>query len=107
MVPIYKKGDPDDIGNYRPISLLPIFSKIFEKLMLQQITKYLNKYNLLTLQQFGFRKGLSTSTAISALVDKIIQSFERKEYYSTHFLDLSTAFDCVTHDILLRKLYYY
>ena len=107
VVPIYKKGDPDDIGNYRPISLLPIFSKIFEKLMLQQITEYLNKYNLLTLQQFGFRKGLSTSTAISALVDKIIQSFERKEYYSTHFLDLSKAFDCVTHDILLRKLYYY
>lgn len=66
-IPAHKKGRTDDPGNFRPISLLPIFSKIFEKILLKQITNYVQANRLLRNKQFGFQKGLSTSDAINCL----------------------------------------
>lgn len=105
VIPLYKKGDIDDPTNYRPISLLPVLSKIFEKLLLKQLVTYLHVNNILSSKQFGFSKGLSTTDAIIALVNNVIESFENKETYAAAFLDLSKAFDCISHEILLRKLY--
>lgn len=107
VVPIFKKGDPSDNSNYRPISLLPIVSKIFEKLLVLQISEYFEDNNLLFEGQFGFRRHSSTFLAVSALVENIINSFENKNYHAALFLDLSRAFDTVSHVILLKKLKFY
>jgi hypothetical protein len=96
VTPIFKKGDRNDCKNYRPISLLPVFSKIFEKLLLLQIVN----------AQFGFRRGLSTSSAVLSFIDNIVRSFENNNHYKAIFLDLSKAFDTVSHDILIKKLGY-
>lgn len=107
ITPLYKKGDTEELSNYRPISILPIISKIFEKLIANQILEYLEDNDLLCKNQFGFRKGLSTVQAISELVSKITDAFENKEHYFTMFLDLSKAFDTVSHELLISKLKYY
>jgi hypothetical protein len=103
-VPIYKKGDENDVNNYRPISLLPIFSKILERLLYNQMIEFLERNKILTPVQFGFRKGFSTATAVLKFVENVMKTFENKQSYYTHYLDLSKAFDCVSWDILLRKL---
>lgn len=107
VVPIFKKGDPNDISNYRPISILPIFSKIFEKVLKNQIVKYFDDNNLFVCSQFGFRKNLSTKDAILKLVEQLVDSFENGEYLVGTFCDLSKAFDCVHHDLLLKKILKY
>src|SRR5699024_2995029 len=93
--------------NYSPVSVLPILSKIFERIILNQMLPYLNQNSLLAPQQFGFRKSCSTASAINSFVENIIESFEQREFYGTVALDLSKAFDCVPHNILLRKLYFH
>jgi hypothetical protein len=75
VAPIFKKGDAEDINNYKPISVLPIFSKIFERLMLSQIIKFLDNNKLLTPYQFDFRKNYSTTAAILHLTCNILDSF--------------------------------
>jgi hypothetical protein len=107
VAPIFKKGDAEDVNNYRPISVLPIFSKIFERLMLSQIIKFLDNNKLLTPYQFGFRKNYSTTSAILHLTCNILNSFEQNEFYHTYFLDLTKAFDCVSHELLIKKLLLY
>jgi hypothetical protein len=107
VAPIFKKGDAEDINNYRPISVLPIFSKIFERLMLSQIIKFLDNNKLLAPYQFGFRKNYSTTSAILHLTCNILNSFEQNECYHTYFLDLTKAFDCVSHELLIKKLLFY
>lgn len=104
VIPIHKKGSRDDLNNFRPISLVPVISKVVEKVMADQITKYFESNSLFSAAQFGFRKSKSTTDAIVDLVKFVVETFEKKEYCLTSFIDLTKAFDCVPHDRLLDKL---
>ena len=105
--PFHKNGSVLTVSNYRPISLLPIFSKIFERLMYNRILSFINKHNLLTPNQFGFQLNKSTELAVNEITNNINNSFEKKESAFCIFLDFAKAFDTVNHDILINKLEYY
>lgn len=107
VVPVHKKGSYDDVGNYRPISVTPIFGKIFETVLKQQLMIHLEKNSLLNSSQFGFRNNMSTTAAINNLCHYIHRCFEDKKYALASFFDLTKAFDCVTHSLLTRKLHEY
>ena len=107
ILPIFKKGDPSYFGNYRPISLLPAVSKVFEKVVFIQIYEYFNSNNLLYKSQYGFRANHSTELAGIEFVDKILHYLDDQHTPISIFLDLSKAFDTLDHDILLFKLKYY
>ena len=106
VTPIFKKGDKQQIKNYRPISLLPICGKIFEKIIFNNIYSYLNTNNLITENQSGFRPGDSTTNQLLYLVNIIHEAFEEKKSLETRavFLDISKAFDKVWHEGLIFKL---
>lgn len=104
VVPLFKKGNMDMTENYRPISLLPIISKIFEKAIAKQIVQFFEGQNLFAQEQFGFRRDRSTTLGILNLVSDIMDAFDDQAYDVVLFCDLSKAFDCVDHGILLRKL---
>ena len=107
VVPLFKSGDPTIFSNYRPVSVLPLFSKILERLMYTRLLSFINVHNVLYAYQFGFRFGHSPGLALVLLVDKISQALERGEYVLGIFLDFSKAFDTVNHDILFEKLEFY
>lgn len=102
--PIFKKGDPTVMGNYRPITLIPILSKIFEKAMLERMESFIAKNEILVPNQYGFRKGMSTTQACFSLVKEITESIDKKLTVMGIFLDMSKAFDYVCHSQLLEKL---
>ena len=102
--PIHKGGQKSDPSNYRPISVLPILSKVIEKHVTNHLFAYFNKYNILHKSQSGFRKNHSCNTALISLLDKWLKSIDKGEIIGAVFFDLRKAFDVVDHEILLRKL---
>ena len=104
IIPVFKKGDSNDIKNYRPISLLSVFSKIIEKTMAKRITDFLEKYHILTNSQHGFRGCLSTETATTDLIQTIYERMDSKEYIMGLFFDLSSAFDTLHIPFVADKL---
>ena len=104
VTPIFKKGQKDNIGNYRPISVLPTFSKLLEKIVHCRLSSYLNSFNIIGNSQYGFREGRSTTAAVLSLTDYILKAFDDKNFVVGLFLDLIKAFETVDHSILLRKL---
>ena len=105
--PVFKSGEKTDFSNYRPISILNSFSKIFEKVIANRITSYLLQNNIITSAQFGFRKKHSTQMALMKLYDYITEAIDNSKYCIGVFIDLSKAFDTIDHKILLQKLDYY
>ena len=104
VCPIYKSGSKDEFTNYRPISILPSFSKVFERIIANRITSYIEKNDILAKSQYGFRKKHSTYMAIMQLYEKVSEAIDKNEYCVGIFIDLSKAFDTINHDILLQKL---
>lgn len=104
VTPIYKADDPYIMSNYRPISVLPVFSKILEKLMLKRLSHFFEQFNIFYKLQFGFRSRHSTSLALIYLTDVIFQSINEGDTVLGVLIDYRKAFDTVDHNILLKKL---
>ena len=108
ILPIYKeKGDRHEYGNYRPVSLLPVFSKILEKLIHNKVFEFLVRYQILFKSQYGFRKGHNTTHATLDFLQTVEKALQQNEYAIGIFCDLSKAFDTLDHQLLLRKLEHY
>jgi len=107
VIPIHKSGDSSLFSNYRPISLLTNFTKIFEKVIFVRLKNFLAKINIPSNNQFGFQSKKSTSMAILEMVDKISSAIDSKNCAMGIFIDLAKAFDTVDHNILLEKLRHY
>jgi len=104
VTPIHKGGSTSDINNYRPISVLPIISKIFEKLIFNQLYDYLTTNNLLHSDQSGFRPHHSTATCLLKQVDDWLKNMDEGKINGIIQIDLKKAFDTVDHEILVHKL---
>lgn len=104
VTPIYKKGNEELLENYRPVSILPIFGKIFEKIIYKRLYSFFTSQGLLHETQFGFRSGHSTSHALNLSVELIQKELAKKKHVLGVFIDLSKAFDTLDHNILLEKL---
>ena len=107
VIPLYKKDDPVNFSNHRPISLLPSISKIFEKVIFKQLADYLEENNLMYKYQYGFRKYHSTEYADLHLLDYLNSEVDARRIPLNVYLDLSKAFDFLSHSILLDKLKHY
>ena len=103
MKPIFKKGSRLDASNYRPISSLPIVSKILERVVYNQVVDYLDRNNLLSENQSGFRKAYSTDNCLINLTDQIKLEMSKGFYVGMALIDLKKAFDTVDHEILCKK----
>ena len=107
VLPLFKKDDSTIMDNYRPVSLLPSISKVFEKVAFDQLYRYFQDNNLLYPSLYGFRREHSTEFATLELTDRILQDIDARNLSLTVFMDLSKAFDTLDHSILLTKLKYY
>ena len=105
VISVYKCNDKQTLSNYRPISILTLFSKVLETAMYKSISKFLDSHSLIHDRQFGFRHNHSTTHAIITLVNKIIESVDSGDIAINLFIDLRKACDTVSHPILIKKLY--
>ena len=100
VIPIHKSGDIHSFSNFRPISLLPQFSKNLEKLFVNRLDNFIEKHNLLNEHQYGFRSKRSTSMAVIDFIEQISTAIDNKEYTVGIFIDLKKAFDTIDHLLL-------
>ena len=107
FIPLYKADAPMLFNHYRPVSLLCILSKVFEKVMYTRLLDFLENFKILYSNQFGFRKGHSIYMALMILMYKLTKSLENEEFLVDVFLDFSKAFYTANHDILPTKLHQY
>jgi hypothetical protein len=105
--PVFKKGDKTNVSSYRPICSLSPFSKIFERIIYDRMVKFIDKYNIFSKTQFGFRKKVSTEATLIDFIDFVHKGLNAKHNVGAVFMDLSKAFDVMNHDILEVKLKHY
>ena len=107
VIPLLKKGDPLSPRNYRPVALLPIFSKVLERIIYDQLVEYLDSNSIIHPNHHGSRTGHSTATALVQMYDRWVDEVDQGDMVGVMMVDLSAAFDMVDHTILLDKLRIY
>ena len=107
IIPVHKSGDSSRIQNFRPISILPLVSKIFEKALHSRLFSFFERHSVISKSQFGFLPRTSTEDAVSNLSEYLYEQLNNKKVTLNIFVDLRRAFDTVVHKILLRKLEFY
>ena len=107
VIPIFKDQNSKLFSNYRPISVLSVFSKIYEYVIKNRLSVFFNKHNVLVDNQFGFREGHSTYMPVTSLVDQITENIDEGLYSVAILLDFKKAFDSLDHNILLSKMEHY
>ena len=105
LSPIFKKDDSTLVKNYRPVSVLPVLSKIFERIMQNQLSLHIEKY--LSPYLCGCRKGFNTQHALISMIEKWKQSLDQKGLAGAILMDLSKAFDTINHQLLIAKIHAY
>uniref|UniRef100_A0A6B0VGV2 Putative tick transposon n=1 Tax=Ixodes ricinus TaxID=34613 RepID=A0A6B0VGV2_IXORI len=105
--PLYKGGTRNSVESYRPISILPCLALVLEKHILNTMTSFLTKFNVLSPSQYGFVPGLGTDSLLEDLADTLHATFEGNKYACALFLDVSKAFDSISHKVLLKKVFDY
>ena len=106
VIPLHKAGSHTQISNFRPITTLSVFSKLFEKLVHKRLLKFITKFSIINLNQFGFQKSKNTSDAILEFLDYAFESLNNNKFLASVFLDFSKAFDTISLEILLKKLHF-